>query len=692
MKVLQQSNTGNIAKNLNRLLSIASGKYIVFISCDDLITSDTISSKIEILEEDKNIAFVASKQYYEIDNNDSILKNSRLEHIDDSITTTDSLLELEYSNFGTFYIQSAVFRKNLIDEINGYDEDLLGDDIVIRIKLFLYMKTHSALAFRFIDDFGFYYRIHDNNLHKDIVRQIKLVLEVFERYFPNREIPSLLKKWICNGISVLPRDKVMEIFSMSSLTFNLIPDNEIQQSFKWISPYLKLSIDQGNGFSEESSIKRPISKITEVQEFEFDLSNKDNIKNLRIVPLNNYCIIKISRIVLDTKDKELDLSNRFLSNALISEHPYYFFSTDNPYLDFNLSEFSDLKKIIINFQLLNTGSIEVLESIIHKQINIISEIENSKSWKLITFFRRIKNFLIRIKSIPNYLKFYCFKLYKEMFLYFDKGNIYQDKILLSKVNSKLTKKMLCIFSHYDKDNIIDDYVVHYLTELKKLECDILFISTSENMLESEVNKISLLCCQVIVKQNIGYDFGAWRTGIEIISDKLEKYEQLILCNDSVYAPLFDLNEMFRQMDKKFDFWGITDNYQHKHHIQSYFIVFSKKVFLEKYFLDFWKNIKVFKYKENIVRNYEIGLTKLLRDKKCNYGVYCPSQFNDKKNSTHYYWKKLILEQNAPIIKIELLRDNPTKTDISNWESILLNKNFNVDMVKKHLNRIKNSKH
>lgn len=280
--------------------------------------------------------------------------------------------------------------------------------------------------------------------------------------------------------------------------------------------------------------------------------------------------------------------------------------------------------------------------------------------------------------------------FKRIPLLFDKGNNYEDKILFNNINFKRTEKMLVIFSHYDKYDEIDDYVVYYLTELKKIGCDILFISTSENLIKSEIDKISCLCCQVIVKQNIGYDFGAWRTGIEIMLNKLEQYDQLILCNDSVYAPLFDLNEMFKQMDKKFDFWGITDNYQHKHHIQSYFMVFSKKVFSEKYFLDFWKNIKVFKYKENIVRNYEIGLTKLLRNKKHKYGVYCPSQLKDKKNSTHYHWKKLILEQRAPIIKIELLRDNPIKADISDWEDVLLiNTDFNVNMIKNHIKRIKN---
>lgn len=531
LKIIKQKNTGNIAKNLNILISEARGEYIVIISCDDKLVENSLKLKIDLMQNNKNLAFVASKKHYDIDSNSRILKENSLNNLKDLITI-DDLLELEYKNLHTFYIQGALFRKKIIDKIGGFDEKLLGDDIVLRIKLFMYLRNNKNLEFKFIDTYGFFYRTHPDNVHKNINRQILLALQIVNNFFPDRKIPLILEQWVCHGIRELSFVKVIKIFISNKIEINL-------------------------------------------------LFNK-NILN---------CLIQL------------------------------------------------LKK--------------------------------------------------KIKAIPKYFKYYFLKLYKEMLLCFDKGNIYQDKILLNNINSEITKNILIIFSHYDKDNIIDDYVVHYLKELKKLKCDILFVSTSENMIKSETNKISSLCFQVIIKQNIGYDFGSWRTGIEIMFNKLDQYGQLILCNDSVYTPLFDLNDMFKQMEGKFDFWGITDNYQNKHHIQSYFMVFSKKIFQEKYFSDFWKNIKVFKYKESIIRNYEIGLTKLIRNKRHSYGAYCPSNFKDKKNSTHYYWKKLILEQRAPIIKIELLRDNPTKTDINDWENILLNNtNFNVTMIKNHLKRIK----
>jgi len=193
----------------------------------------------------------------------------------------------------------------------------------------------------------------------------------------------------------------------------------------------------------------------------------------------------------------------------------------------------------------------------------------------------------------------------------------------------------------------------------------------------------------LIKKNKGYDFGAWRTGILLMQDMLFHYEQLILCNDSVYAPLYNLNEIFTKMSNQYEFWGITDNYQLGYHIQSYFMVFEKNVFLQQYFTNFWSNIRLFRRKESIIQNCEIGLTKFLRQHNHSAGAYCPSESKSLKNSTHDEWKSLIVEQRSPILKIELLRDNPRKIDITDYENTLsTHTTYDLNLIKNHLIRIK----
>ena len=61
-------------------------------------------------------------------------------------------------------------------------KDMIGDDIVLRIKVFKYMLSNPHMTFRIINDKIVDYRLHDNNLHKNIEREIKLKYQVQKRY------------------------------------------------------------------------------------------------------------------------------------------------------------------------------------------------------------------------------------------------------------------------------------------------------------------------------------------------------------------------------------------------------------------------------------------------------------------------------------------------------------------------------
>jgi len=257
--------------------------------------------------------------------------------------------------------------------------------------------------------------------------------------------------------------------------------------------------------------------------------------------------------------------------------------------------------------------------------------------------------------------------------------------------NKREKESICIFSHFDKENMIDDYVVYYLHRLLEQGFDIVFVSTSEKLTMQEVEKISPYCCDVIVKENIGYDFGAWQTGICYLDDELDSYQSLLLCNDSVYAPLYPLDEMFENMQGKYDFWGITDSHEIYHHLQSYFMVFDQKVFRKKLFKDIWQKYKIYHIKRNIILQYEIGISRKLLGAGFTMGAYCPfSKLGARKmkNASHYHWKELIEKHRCPILKVELLRDNPRKIDIYDWDLVIKACcDYDTDLIKNHLDRV-----
>jgi len=258
-------------------------------------------------------------------------------------------------------------------------------------------------------------------------------------------------------------------------------------------------------------------------------------------------------------------------------------------------------------------------------------------------------------------------------------------IYLNENNATQKKQRVCIFSHFDRRGIIDEYVIYYLTQLSKIS-DIVFISTADNMENGELNKIHHLCLTTVVKENIGYDFGAWKTGLALLGNTIDNYEQLILCNDSVFGPFYDLSFIFEQMDiQGFDVWAMTDNLQITPHLQSYFCVYNSQAFNHPIFKSFWQNFKIYTNKYKLIEMNEIKFSEQLLNSTLSVGSYCPSEKLGYVNTSHYYWKELIMNYHYPFLKKELIRDNPMQLDISGWETCIRSiSDYDTNLIHKHL--------
>jgi lipopolysaccharide biosynthesis protein len=290
---------------------------------------------------------------------------------------------------------------------------------------------------------------------------------------------------------------------------------------------------------------------------------------------------------------------------------------------------------------------------------------------------------------------------------------------------KEAKKRIALFAHFDLHDIIDEYVLYYLKNLREYADSIVFISTS-NLPSLEKSKVNIFCEKIIVRDNVGYDFLSWKIGLGQIPD-LSYYDELILCNDSVYGPIFPLKEVFdTQLESKADFWGITDCSAVKYHIQSYFIAFKRNVFLSETFRKFITNITIEKNKDDVINKYEIELTQELLKNGYSAKAYIPEiksirkliftriqqiknrsfkrlkkdlkekkMFSRKRwnpaniNRAHLYWKDLIIKYRMPFIKVELFRENPATVNIGNYKNLLDTYScYEPSLMENHLKRLK----
>lgn len=229
LEIIAQENTGNIGKNFNNALNRAKGDFVTFIALDDVFNPPVLLAEIELMTRDNYLAFVASSKTVTIDgegflnaNNLPELTLARLKN-----PTVLDCLELEYKEFGSFYIQGSIIRREIIDKIGGFDEDMTGDDIVLRTKIFKYMLDSPRWRFNIIGENNVFYRLHENNIHKNSPRQIKIVTEYLARYWPSRPNPPILIAWVNHLVRYFPSEQYMSVFGYNERAADLLKDEKV---------------------------------------------------------------------------------------------------------------------------------------------------------------------------------------------------------------------------------------------------------------------------------------------------------------------------------------------------------------------------------------------------------------------------------------------------------------------------------
>ncbi|MCX7287996.1 MAG: methyltransferase domain-containing protein [Rhodobacterales bacterium] len=198
------------------------------------------------------------------------------------------------------------------------------------------------------------------------------------------------------------------------------------------------------------------------------------------------------------------------------------------------------------------------------------------------------------------------------------------------------------------------------------------------------------------RKNGGYDFAVWAA---ILAEMPEVWraERLFFVNDSILGPLTGFDQMLERIRASgASFLALSESYHPVHHSQSYFFVLQKGGLSSSEVRNFWRRVRVEKTKIEVIEKYECGLLPYARDVA---GLETEILFSYERlfpgtdlnavrlqNPTHHAWEKLV-RSGFPFIKAELLHSNPLALDINHWESIVAGHDGDVDLFKKHLIRM-----
>jgi hypothetical protein len=266
---------------------------------------------------------------------------------------------------------------------------------------------------------------------------------------------------------------------------------------------------------------------------------------------------------------------------------------------------------------------------------------------------------------------------------------------------------VAVFAQHDPAGLVHDFVLHYLRALRDAGYAIVFVSNSPVFDAASLQRVLPLSALVLHRANVGYDFGAFKDGIAALGE-LRRFEQVVLANDSVYGPLFDLGEILAQCDASADVWGMTDNWAGGYHLQSYFLLFRRPALDCPAVSAFFRAVRPVQSKEWVIRRYEIGLTRAMR----RAGLRCAALFpyaaaaaafaetvragdltrradlvashrrwftrimrrverGKPLNAMHYFWHELVARMHCPFIKRELLVYNPVGVPgVAGWQQVV----------------------
>ena len=214
-----------------------------------------------------------------------------------------------------------------------------------------------------------------------------------------------------------------------------------------------------------------------------------------------------------------------------------------------------------------------------------------------------------------------------------------------------------MFSSYSHGPAIGGYVWRYLDELAANGMDLVFISASPLQKEDR-ERLAGFCRIVAEKENVCPDFSAWKIGLDLTGNA-EKYESLLLANDSVFGPLFPLAPIIGQM-KGFGFWGLTNGRSLARNLQSYFLWANRSVLDHPAWTRFWGAVRAVENKRLVCSRYEMGLSKALAKGDIRFGVLADANdvlAADSNNPLNFFdntpivnWRVLIRSFGFPFLK------------------------------------------
>ncbi|MEN9896984.1 MAG: hypothetical protein RLZZ66_633 [Pseudomonadota bacterium] len=284
-----------------------------------------------------------------------------------------------------------------------------------------------------------------------------------------------------------------------------------------------------------------------------------------------------------------------------------------------------------------------------------------------------------------------------------------ENVVFDHVNAPYSKHQKVLFlAGFTNQRKLLAYQKHFVRAFQQAGFYVVYVLASDT--PNTLTGVFESADRVIVRENIGYDFGSWATVYQLCQAEFLGAKEVIWANDSMIGPLGSLENLLEKITaSKADLWAITDSQEITYHFQSYFWGIKKPInqFFPVIDAFFFYRHALPKNKAEAIEHYELEAFTFFKAQGLNIDILFPEYtliFVTKEkfmidlqkyyekwqflfrlplmkeelhklnsstlnmattlinhfpvNSSHFYWDAL-LDSGFPFIKRELLTLNPT---------------------------------
>ncbi|UDY25401.1 CDP-glycerol glycerophosphotransferase family protein [Nocardioides sp. Kera G14] len=255
----------------------------------------------------------------------------------------------------------------------------------------------------------------------------------------------------------------------------------------------------------------------------------------------------------------------------------------------------------------------------------------------------------------------------------------------------------CLFAGFDRDGIVDEYVIDYVRELSR-HADVYYLADGF-VSTDELAKLDGLATAAWAEAHGGDDFGSYAllASHYVGWERLEGYDEVLFANDSCYL-VRPLDGVFARMTGvRTDWWGLQAaklDFDRAHgatdpiplergkvyrtgaepwgphcrlHVGSYFLAVRRRVLTDPGFRRRLTAVAAQSQRTKSVLKYEIGLSDHLIRRGFDFRTWSDQLHPYHPLYTNEYFT--LLDHGFPLLKRDLLGENPCATpDLLTWKS------------------------